>query len=178
VRVLFLLAFSLLLGANQSARAGTMEGKCLEQTRAGFDNKITAGWTLKCNKGTWATVGEGADTADANGYVEMYVDEGAASGARAVLQFRPRRSNECLIGIDDDGTRLSKAVASQGCDTAVKTPVTMSLGRRAGGWNMAAGVVRTSGKQQAFCAIYMPGQSLGIAGGREYYLVGVFIEAK
>jgi hypothetical protein len=178
VRALFILAFWLFLGVIQPVHAGTMEGKCLEQTKASFDNKTIEGWTLKCNKGVWTTVGEGADTADANGYVEMYVYEGKSAGARTELKFRPRRSSECLIGIDDANRQLAKTVASHACDTDYKTGVAMSVARDASGWSRVAGAVRTSSKQHAFNAMYMQGLSLGIPNDTDYYLVAAFIEAR
>lgn len=175
MHVLFLLLFWLFFEANQPAFAGTMEGKCFEKTKANFDNKTIQGWVFKCNKGSWTSAGNAADTADANGFMEIYADEGKSPDASVELKFRPRRSSECLISIHD--RTLMRTITQHACDTAYKSAVTMAIDKRGNGWATVAGAVATTSKQHAFSIMYMQGLSLGIPNDTDYYLVAAFIEA-
>lgn len=173
----FLLMFALFLGGSAPGFAATMEGKCFEKTKANFDNKIIDGRTFKCSKGGWTTVGSGADTADSNGFMQIYVDEGRSRDPSIELKFRPRRSSECLTGVYNANRKPLASSSSDACATDHKTTVMMNIDQRGRRWTAAAGAVTTTSKQHGFSVMYMQGTSLGIARDTDYYLVGVFIES-
>lgn len=175
---LFLPMFALLAGVGLPTFAGTMEGTCFEKVKASFDNKVINGRTFKCNKGGWTTAGSGAHTADSNGFIELYVDDGKAPDSRSELKFRPRRSYECLTGIYDDNRKLLMQAARPVCATNYKSAVAIAIDSGASGVAAVSGAVTTTSKHHDFSAMYMRGASLGIPGDAGYYLVGLFIEAK
>ncbi len=176
-----------------TSHADVLEGKCFMtkdpttgQNVIPLQGKVVDGHTLSCDKGTWTTLGSGSDTSDSNKYVELYDWEGKSDDGKVELRFRPRTS-ECLVNVRNSGG-IIKNFAGSGheCDTDYKSGMTMSVTKSTtdsttGKTTKTFGAqLTTSTKAHNFAAVYGIGEELNpmLAGDKNLYLLGVFIEDK
>lgn len=174
----FLIAATIVLGAGASgiAQADTLAGRCYAAEAGNLDGKVVHGHTLRCAKGTWSTLGKGADTSDVNSFVTIYNWSGTSKDDKVEMLFRPRKSSECLAAVTQPNGRAD-VFTGKVCDTDYKNWMNVKILSQ-NGFHAATGQLATTTKLSNFTSIYKLGSELGKSGDASYYLIGVFVEDK
>lgn len=172
------IAATLLAGAGATgiAHADTLAGRCFIGAASQLEGKVVDGHKLTCSKGTWTTVGSGADTSDVNGFVTVYNWDGKSTDNSVKTLFRPRKSSECLVSVNQTNGSV-KPITSHQCDTDYKTGVNLSVITTAEGPAVSGQLITTS-KKHNFTSVYRRGTDLGKKDDNALYLVGLFVEDK